>query len=72
MFSHSYIFGRSYNSFKNFLKIDTYESFPILSILLTDLENSLIKLVSIMTKNDAVLVNQVFFIFNRPHFRGQQ
>lgn len=36
MFSHSYIFGRSYNSFKNFLKIDTYESFPILSILLTD------------------------------------
>jgi len=25
-----------------------------------------------MTKNDAVLVNQVYLIFNRPFFSGQQ
>ncbi|MDH6356027.1 hypothetical protein M2132_002381, partial [Dysgonomonas sp. PH5-45] len=29
------------------------------------------KLISKMTKNEAVLVNQIYLIFNRPIFSGQ-
>ena len=53
------------------LERSTYEVLQILSISLTDkthLTNLFDKAKFKMTKIDAVQVNQIYLIFNRPHF----